>query len=201
MHHIGFGNNYALILTTADILNAVGLRMDTEALCHICEELHKQTAVTATPGKNLVTNIFNYICSEYRHLKGIKWTMDKTGPLKMDMVETTFSAIVAKCGITEPKIAVNALLEKGEHFIIQDIFQLYLRGMGYDYIQKLLKQKGYQTANGQYIQIPNGMPAIISEKDFQKAQENMRKNATKQTHRTGRTTMHNIIREKKLKLL
>ena len=234
MHHIGFGNNYALILTTADILNAVGLRMDTEALCHICEELHKQTAVT---------NIFNYICSEYRHLKGIKWTMDKTGPLKMDMVETTFSAIVAKCGITEPKIAVNALLEKGEHFIIQDIFQLYLRGMGYDYIQKSLKQKGYQTANGndfsksainsilknqkymgtyvydrteskdsegrrnshkeksQYIQIPNGIPAIISEKDFQKAQENMRKNATKQTHRTGRTTMHNIIREKKLKLL
>lgn len=112
--------------------------------------------------------------------------------------------------------------------IIRDIFQLYLRGMGYDYIQKLLKQKGYQTANGndfsksainsilknqkymgtyvydrteskdsegrrnshkekaQYIQIPNGMPAIISEKDFQKAQENMRKNATKQTHRTGK---------------
>ena len=200
--------------------------------------------MTATPGKNLVTNIFNYICCEYRHLKGIKWTTDKTGiPLKMDMVETTFSAIVAKCGITEPKIAVNALLEKGEHFIIQDIFQLYLRGMGYDYIQKLLKQKGYQTANGndfsksainsilknqkymgtyvydrteskdsegrrnshkekaQYIQIPNGMPAIISEKDFQKAQENMRKNATKQTHRTGRTTMHDIIREKKFKLL
>ena len=29
------------------------------------------------------------------------------------MVETTFSAIVAKCGITEPKIAVNALLEEG----------------------------------------------------------------------------------------
>lgn len=123
--------------------------MDTEALCHICEELHKQTAVTATPGKNLVTNIFNYICCEYRHLKGIKWTTDKTGiPLKMDMVETTFSAIVAKCGITEPKIAVNALLEKGEHFIIRDIFRLYLRGMGYDYIQKSLKQKGYQTANG-----------------------------------------------------
>ena len=127
--------------------------------------------------------------------------------------------------------------------IIRDIFQLYLRGMGYDYIQKSLKQKGYQTANGndfsksainsilknqkymgtyvydrteskdsegrrnshkekaQYIQISNGMPAIISEKDFQKAQENMRKNATKQTHRTGRTTMHDIIREKKLKLL
>lgn len=83
--------------------------MDTEALCHICEELHKQTAVTATLGKNLVTNIFNYICCEYRHLKGIKWTTDKTGiPLKMDMVETTFLAIVAKCGITEPKIAVNA---------------------------------------------------------------------------------------------
>ena len=210
-------------------MNAVGLRMDTEALCHICEELHKQTAVTATPGKNLVTNIFNYICCEYRHLKGIKWTTDKTGiPLKMDMVETTFSAIVAKCGITEPKIAVNALLEKGEHFIIRDIFRLYLRGMGYDYIQKSLKQKGYQIANGndfsksainsilknqkymgtyvydrteskdsegrrnshkekaQYIQISNGMPAIISEKDFQKAQENMRKNATKQTHRTGK---------------
>ena len=33
------------------------------------------------------------------------------------MVETTFSAIVAKCGITEPKIAVNALLEEG--FIIR----------------------------------------------------------------------------------
>lgn len=111
-------NNYALILTTADILNAIGLQMDTEALCHICEELHKQTAVTATPGKNLVTNIFNYICCEYRHLKGIKWTTDKTGiPLKMDMVETTFSAIVAKCGIPEPKIAVNALLEEG--FIIR----------------------------------------------------------------------------------
>lgn len=111
-------NNYALILTTADILNMIGLRMDTEALCHICEELHKQTVVTATLGKNLVTNIFNYICCEYRHLKGIKWTTDKTGiPLKMDMVETTFSAIVAKCGITEPKIAVNALLKEG--FIIR----------------------------------------------------------------------------------
>ena len=161
--------------------------MDTEALCHICEELHKQTAVTATLGKNLVTNIFNYICCEYRHLKGIKWTTDKTGiPLKMDMVETTFSAIVAKCGITEPKIAVNALLEKGEHFIIRDIFRLYLRGMGYDYIQKSLKQKGYQTANGN---------------DFSKSAINSIKNATKQTHRTGRTTMHDIIREKKLKLL
>ncbi|MFQ9414235.1 MAG: recombinase family protein [Ruminococcus sp.] len=32
--------------------------------------------------------------------------------------------------------------------MIRDIFQLYLRGMGYDYIQKSLKQKGYQTANG-----------------------------------------------------
>ena len=32
--------------------------------------------------------------------------------------------------------------------IIRDIFQLYLRGMGYDYIQKSLKQKGYQIANG-----------------------------------------------------
>ena len=32
--------------------------------------------------------------------------------------------------------------------IIRDIFQLYLRGMDYDYIQKSLKQKGYQTANG-----------------------------------------------------
>ena len=32
--------------------------------------------------------------------------------------------------------------------IIRDIFRLYLRGMGYDYIQKSLKQKGYQTANG-----------------------------------------------------
>ena len=74
--------------------------------------------MTATLGKNLVANIFNYICCEYRHLKGIKWTTDKTGiPLKMDMVETTFLAIVAKCGITEPKIAVNALLEEG--FIIR----------------------------------------------------------------------------------
>lgn len=37
-----------------------------------------------------------------------------------------------------------------------------------------------------YVEIPNGMPAIISEADFDKVQEKMKQNATKHTQRTGK---------------
>ncbi len=112
--------------------------------------------------------------------------------------------------------------------IIRDIYKLYLSGMGYTYIQKYLKQKGFKTSSGndfsksalhslltnpkykgtytydrtmpkdsdgkrnshavkkKYVEIPNGMPAIISEADFDKVQEKMKQNAAKNTSRTGK---------------
>lgn len=38
----------------------------------------------------------------------------------------------------------------------------------------------------QYVEIPNGMPAIISAEDFNKVQEKKKQNSTKHTHRTGK---------------
>lgn len=112
--------------------------------------------------------------------------------------------------------------------IIRDIFNLYASGMGYSYIKKHLKSRGYKTTNGndfsdtaihsiltnkkfkgtytydrtaskdsdgrrnshkekpEYVVIPDGMPAIIEPELFDKVQEKMAENASKQTHRTGK---------------
>lgn len=112
--------------------------------------------------------------------------------------------------------------------IVREIFKLYLQDMGYDYIIKQMKQKGYKTNEGRdftkssingilknpkymgtyvydksapkdaegrrnshkakkdYIQIKEGMPAIISPSDFQKAQEKMTDNQMQYQHRAGK---------------
>lgn len=112
--------------------------------------------------------------------------------------------------------------------IVQEIYKLYLQGMGYDYIIKHLKKQGYKTNAGRdftkpslngilknpkymgtyvydksapkdsegkrnsrktkrdYIQIQEGMPAIISPADFQKVQEKMADNKNSYRHRAGK---------------
>lgn len=112
--------------------------------------------------------------------------------------------------------------------IVREIFKLYLQDMGYDYIIRHLKEKGYKTSMGRdfsksslntilknkkymgtyvydrsapkdsegkrnshasktdYIQIENGMPAIISAEDFQKVQEKMSEKTKRQVNRTGK---------------
>ena len=112
--------------------------------------------------------------------------------------------------------------------IVRDIYKLYLQNMGYDYIIKYLKQKGYKTSTGKdfsksslntilknpkytgtyvydrsapkdskgkrnshsfkskYVEVENGMPAIISAEDFRKVQEKMAENSKCQSTRTGK---------------
>ena len=112
--------------------------------------------------------------------------------------------------------------------IVRDIFKLYLQDMGYDYIIKYLKEKGYKTSAGnnfsksslntilknprykgtyvydrsvaknsegkrnshafkaEYIEIENGMPAIIPAEQFDKVQQKMAGNAKRQSHRTSK---------------
>lgn len=112
--------------------------------------------------------------------------------------------------------------------IVREIFKLYLQDMGYDYIIRHLKKKGYKTSEGkdfsksslntilknpkymgtyvydkstpknsqgkrnshayksEYIMIKNGMPAIISEKDFNKVQEKMSSNKKNFQHRSSK---------------
>ncbi|MBQ5989202.1 MAG: recombinase family protein [Oscillospiraceae bacterium] len=47
-----------------------------------------------------------------------------------------------------------------------------------------------------YIKIPNGMPVIISEEDFEKAQEKLKNNAERQAHRNGKNyyALNSMIR-------
>lgn len=110
--------NYALILHTATLLQKIGVDVNADGLAGMCVELHARLSATANPGKNLVIKIFNYICCEYKHLKGIKWTTNKEGvPLKVEIIESTFAFIVAKCGVQSPEIAVKYLISDG--FIVR----------------------------------------------------------------------------------
>lgn len=112
--------------------------------------------------------------------------------------------------------------------IVREIFKLYLQDMGYDYIIRHLKEKGYKTSMGRdfsksslntilknkkymgtyvydrsapkdsegkrnshasksdYIEIENGMPAIISAEDFQRVQEKMSEKTKRQVNRTSK---------------
>lgn len=106
--------NYSMIITTSQLMNRLGVLTDTESIIKICCKLHEEVSASANPGKNLVIKIFDYICCEYKHLKGIKWTVNKDGiPKKVEIIETTFENIVLKCGMTEPKTAVKHLLDEG----------------------------------------------------------------------------------------
>ena len=106
--------NYTVIVLTAVLLTEMGLKVDVEGVSDICVKLHENLSANAEPGKNLVIRIFNYICCEYRNLKGIKWTTDKEGmPLKVEIIETTFEKIVTKCGFSDIASAVKFLLNDG----------------------------------------------------------------------------------------
>ncbi len=106
--------NYALIITTSQILNRLGVLTNTDVIKQMCVILHEEVSAAANPGRNLVIKIFNYICCEYKNLKGIKWTTTKDGiPKKVEIIETTFENIISKCGVTEPKTAVKHLLDEG----------------------------------------------------------------------------------------
>lgn len=112
--------------------------------------------------------------------------------------------------------------------IVREIYKLYLQDMGYDYIIKQMKQKGYKTNEGRdfskssingilknpkymgtyvydksapkdsegkrnshaakkdYIQIKDGMPAIITPADFHKVQEKMANHQNKYQHRNSK---------------
>ena len=106
--------NYSVIVLTAVLFNKLGLRIDTDSILSLCIALHEKLSSAADPGKNLIIKIFNYICCEYKNLKGIKWTTDKDGvPLKVEIIETTFEKIVTKCGYTDIPSAVKFLFNDG----------------------------------------------------------------------------------------
>lgn len=111
---LGLYMNYTVIVLTAVLLTEMGIKVDVEGVSDICVKLHENLSANAEPGKNLVIRIFNYICCEYRNLKGIKWTTDKEGmPLKVEIIETTFEKIVTKCGFSDIASAVKFLLNDG----------------------------------------------------------------------------------------
>ncbi len=86
--------NYSLIIQTAEILNKIGIFIDTEAIKNICIEVHNKISKTAEPAKNIIIKLFNYITFEYKYVKGIKWTLNKDGiPEKVAIIETTFLEI------------------------------------------------------------------------------------------------------------
>lgn len=110
--------NYSLIIQTAEILNKIGISIDTEAIKNTCIEVHNQLAKTAEPAKNIIIKLFNYITCEYKNVKGIKWTVDKNGiPEKVAIIETTFEEILKKCKIKDCKTAIRYL--DNDNFLIR----------------------------------------------------------------------------------
>ena len=106
--------NYAMIITTSHILNRLGVLTDTKIISEICIKLHNEISSVTNPGKNLAISIFNYICSNYKKLDGVKWTLDKDKkPVKVEILEATFKEILEKTGNTNEKTAVKFLLNEG----------------------------------------------------------------------------------------
>lgn len=106
--------NYAVIILTAALLHEIDLEIDESSIADICVSLHDKLSSAANPGKNLIIKIFNYICCEYKNLKGIKWTTNKEGvPLKVEIIETTFEKIITKCGYTDIESALKFLFKDG----------------------------------------------------------------------------------------
>lgn len=106
--------NYALIVQTSAILNELGIIIDTDGIWRICIDNHNKISESAEPGKNAVIKLFNYIASNYKNLKGIKWTTNKEGiPSKAAIIETTFEDIIKKCEINDYKAAVKHLDSEG----------------------------------------------------------------------------------------
>lgn len=106
--------NYTLILQTSAILNELGILIDTDGIWRICIDNHNKISESAEPGKNAVIRLFNYIASNYKQLKGIKWTANKEGiPSKVAVIETTFEDIMKKCEIKDCKSTVKHLDSEG----------------------------------------------------------------------------------------
>lgn len=106
--------NYALIITTSQILNRLGVLTNTDVIKQMCVILHEEVSAAANPGKNLVIKIFNYICSNYKKIDGVKWTLSKERkPVKVEILEATFKEILEKTGDTDEKTAVKFLLDEG----------------------------------------------------------------------------------------
>ncbi|MDE5765342.1 MAG: hypothetical protein K2I00_10365 [Ruminococcus sp.] len=98
----------------SDILNELGILIDTDSILKICIDNHNKIAESAEPGKNIVIRLFNCIASNYRQLKGIKWTTNKEGiPSKAAIIETTFEDIMKKCEVKDCKSAVKHLDNEG----------------------------------------------------------------------------------------
>lgn len=110
--------NLAIVVHTAAILSELGIQIDIQEMCSICVQINNKVAEDADPAKNIITKIFGYINSNYKHFKGIKWTTTKDGtPTKVAIVETTFGEILHDCGIPDMKSAVNHLDK--ENYIIR----------------------------------------------------------------------------------
>ncbi|MCM1222248.1 MAG: DUF927 domain-containing protein [Lachnospiraceae bacterium] len=106
--------NYALILQMSAILNELGILIDTEKIWRICIDNHNKIAESSEQGKNIVIKLFNCISSNYKNLKGIKWTTNKEGiPSKSAIIETTFEDIMKKCEVKDYKSAVKHLDNEG----------------------------------------------------------------------------------------
>lgn len=96
--------NYAMIITTSVMLSTLGIQTNTEILKQMCVLLHGEITEEAHPGKNLVCRIFNYICSNYKRIDGVKWTLDrKKKPIKVEILESTFEQILEQIGAADKK--------------------------------------------------------------------------------------------------
>ena len=134
--HIGHATSICLNFGLAAKYNgACNLRFDDTNPSK--EDVKKYQAII-TPidiaGERLGT-LFIYKCDEQYDIDDIILSEYGTTVVGLEMMRS-----VNEVGLYE--------IDENTAPIIRDIFQLYLRGMGYDYIQKSLKQKGYQTANG-----------------------------------------------------
>ena len=102
--------NHALILTAAELLNHIGLQLDTEGIMQISIAAMNRIAEYANRGKYLIQKIFGFISSNYYRLKDIEWDSD-TGlePIAVTIGENTFEMILKGIGWNKKQDALKEI--------------------------------------------------------------------------------------------
>lgn len=106
--------NHALILTTAKILNKIGLQLDITGIKGICIEAMNRIAEYANRGKYLIQKIFGFISSNYHRLKGIEWDSNSNlEPTTVSIEVGTFENILNCIKYKDAKAALNQIDKTG----------------------------------------------------------------------------------------
>ena len=77
-------------------------------------QINSHAAASATVSVDIPILSDNYICSNYKKIDGVKWTLSKERkPVKVEILEATFKEILEKTGDTDENTAVKFLLDEG----------------------------------------------------------------------------------------